>query len=290
MIRVGYLDLLGAIEHTVELAPAADALGYARYWLTEFPPQPSPIVLCGVIAGLTERIHVGTAAILFAFYPPMRTAHEFLLLERLYEGRIDAGLSSSTAAEALLRDDLEGRSIDALARAHPARFATFLRHLRNTPGSPAYDAQLAWPGAPEAPPPVWSLGAGRSAELAAAHGTGYGYPLMYRASVDDPGVARRYRDAFVPHTAGDTPRSVIAVAGYCAPTDAEARAAAAPWAIFAPHVTGSPATVAARLAELRDRYAADEVIWSDMTRDLAARHWSLAALADAAHREPSLLA
>lgn len=283
MLRLGYLDLPGLLEHTVELAPLADRLGWSRYWLTEFPPQPSPIITAGIVAGLTERIRVGTAAVLLTFYPPKRTAHDFQLLERLYEGRIDAGVSSSTASIEQIRDDLDGRDVQALAAGYPERFATFMRHLRNTPGSETYEPKSAWVGAPEAPPEVWSLGQYRAAEVAARHGTAFGYPLMYGASVDDPALSLQYRA-----TCTGTPHSVLSVTGYCAETDEQARALAESWAIFSPHVIGSPATCVARFAELRERYQADEIIWADMRRELPARLWSIEALSAAARSVPSL--
>lgn len=278
-MKLGYLDLLGRIDHTVELAPRADALGFTRYWLTEFPPQPSPITLVGVIAGLTEQIKVGTAAILFSLYPPKRTAHDFQLLERLFEGRIDAGLSSSTALEPVIRDDLEGRDVRELAKAYPERFEVFLRHLRNTPGSATFDDKTAWRDCPDAPPQIWSLGSGNSAKLAAHHGTAFGYPLMYTSSVDDPATMHAYQDSYLPSEAQPAPASVLAVAGYIAATDEEAAARAQPWSIFAPHVWGSPETVAAKLAALQARYRVDEIIFGDMSQELAERRFSLESLA-----------
>lgn len=287
-MKLGFLDLAVRIEETVTLAPLADQLGFSRYWISEFPPQPSPLQLVGIVAGLTERISVGTAAILMTYYPPRRTAHDFQLLERLYEGRIEAGVSASTSLPRFSVDDLEERDASALAAAYPARFATFLRHLRNTPASPQYDEALAWPGAPEAPPRVFSLGSGRSAALAAAHGTGYGYPLMYASSVDDPATLLSYRASYQPTPAQPAPCGVLAVAGYCSETDEAAHATAAPWAIFAPHVIGSAATCARKLAELRRRYNADEIIWGEMTRVPGGRNVAIERLAEAVAREPGL--
>ncbi|MBA2540010.1 MAG: LLM class flavin-dependent oxidoreductase [Deltaproteobacteria bacterium] len=278
-MKLGFLDLLGDLEHTIELIGVADAAGLTRYWLTEFPPQPSPMMLLGTLAGLSDRISVGTAAILFSYYAPRRTAHDYQLLERLYEGRIDAGVASSTALPRFIADDLEDRDPAKLAAAYPARFATFLHHLRNTPGNPAYDRELAWSGAAAEPPRVWSLGSGRAAELAAGHGTGFGYPLMYSGSVDDPQAMQRYVRTFTPNPFLEQPRRVLAVSGYCGATDEQARAVAESWGIFTPHVIGSPATCFTRLAALRDRYDADEIIWGDMNRVLAARRAAIEALA-----------
>lgn len=287
-MKLGFLDIQGAIEDTIELAPLADALGYTRYWMTEFPPQPSPITIAVAIAGTTDRIRVGSAAILLNYYAPKRTAHDFQLLERLFEGRIDAGVCSSTAAQELVADDLDGRDPGALHEGYSARFTTFLRNLRNTPDDSSYAEAVAWRGAPAAPPQVWSLGQRRSAELAAAHGTRFGYPLMYAHSVDDPAAVEAYRAQFVPYHPGDRPFVAVAVCGVCAETDDAARALARPGVIFVPRVVGSGQTCATQLAALRERYGADEMIFADMTPGTEARRRSLEVLAAAAAACPGL--
>lgn len=283
-MRLGILDIQGVLEHTVELAPDADRQGYSCYWLTEFPPAPSPLTLAAAIAGITERIRVGTAAILFNYYAPRRSAHDFQLLERLYEGRIDAGLSSSTALEQYVRDDLDGRDPGELLQRYPERFERFLAHLRNTPGSPDYVAETAWIGAPLHPPAVWSLGSGRAADLAARHGTAFGYPLMYQSAVDDPSVVERYRTTFAAARSGDRPRAVVAICGVCGDDDEAANAGARQWGgrIFVPTVIGSAASCAEQLAALRMRYRVDEVIYADLNTDLGRRRDAQQALAEAA--------
>ena len=53
-----------ALQNTLDLARAADALGYHRYWLAEHHglslAGPSPEVLIGPVAAATERIRVGS--------------------------------------------------------------------------------------------------------------------------------------------------------------------------------------------------------------------------------------
>lgn len=259
-VRLGVLDIHGDIEQTVELAPLADRLGYTRYWIAEHQPQPSPLLVAAIVAGLTERIRVGTAGILLHYYPPLRTAHDFQFLDRAFGGRIDAGFCPGVARSELAEIDRDGRDLGALIADYNERAARLVRHLRNTPDAPDHDPTTAWSGCASGPIEIWSLGGARSGELAAALDLRFGYALMFRASADDPAAALRYR-ARCPH-----PYAVVAVAGICAETDeaAEAMARAAPSPHFEARIVGSPARCRAALADLAARYAADEVVFADL--------------------------
>lgn len=73
-VRLGLLDCWSDVASTIELAEEADRLGFSRYWLTEHPPQPNPQLLAALVAGLTERIRVGTAGLLLNFHTPLQAA------------------------------------------------------------------------------------------------------------------------------------------------------------------------------------------------------------------------
>jgi luciferase family oxidoreductase group 1 len=259
-MRLGVLDIHGDIEQTVELAPLADRLGYTRYWIAEHQPQPSPLLVASVVAGLTERIRVGTAGLLLHYYPPLRTAHDFHFLDRVFGGRIDAGFCPGITPREIAELDRDGRDLAALIAGYRERATQLVRHLRNTPDAPDHDPTTAWPGTADGSLEIWSLGGARSGELAAALDVRFGHALMFRTSVDDPAAALRYREACA------HPYAVVAVAGICAETDAEAdamaRAVQSPY--FEPRIAGSPARCAAALAALAARYAADEVVFADL--------------------------
>jgi len=281
-MQLSVLDVAGRVDETYELATLADALGYARYWIAEHSPQPTPILVTAIVAGLTERIRVGTAGILFHYYPAQRTAHDFQFLAHAYHDRIDAGFCGGMAST-LDPAELDGRDPASLAPAYPERVARLVRHLRNTPLNPAYDPTTAWGGA-TVPPEIWSLGGGaRSAELAARHGLRFGYSLLYNNSVDDPEAGQRYRDRFVPAFPGDQPRLAVAVCGICADTDAAAVAIADRLTakFFKPAIVGSPATCAAALRELEQRYGADDIVFADLCLELDARKRGYELLAEA---------
>lgn len=273
--RLGILDLGGDPAHSIELAPLADALGYTRFWIAEHQPQPSPILSTAILAGITDRIRVGTAGILFHYYPPLRTAHDFHFLERLYPGRIDAGFCGGiTANAALVAEDLDGRDLAAVCAAYDQRVARLVHHLRNTRGARGFDSATAWSPGPDSPPQIWSLGTGgRSATLAAAHGLAFAYGLMFVNSRDDHSMVSEYRRSFSPRGGLAAPLAAVAVAGMCAETDADAARMQAdyPGTFFAPRIVGSPQRCAAELEALRQRYQADEVIFADLCPTLEAR-------------------
>lgn len=260
------LDIGGSIESTIELAPRAEQLGFSRFWIAEHQPQPSPIVIATLVAGQTSTIRVGTAGVLLHYYPPARTAFDFQLLERAFTGRIDAGFCGGiTPFAKLIEDDRDGRDMAAVMAAYPQRVETIVRYLRNA------DPAVAWAGASDAPPEIWSLGGGeRSADLAARLGISFGYALMFPTGVDDPAVVRRYRERFAPYGDGARPRVAVAVAGICAETDALAGALARTRRSthFAPRVVGSPTTCAAALADFRERYDADDLVFADLCDNL----------------------
>jgi luciferase family oxidoreductase group 1 len=264
------LDVGGRIEQALVLAPLVERLGYTRFWIAEHQPQPSPILVAAIVAGQTESIRVGTAGVLLHYHPPLRTAHDFRFLERVFPDRIDAGFCGGLIGDRAVADaDREGRDLGAIVAAYPDRVAQLAGYLRDP-----HDDVLAWPFGNDVPPQIWSLGGGaRSAELAARHGLSFGYALLYGNSVDDPATVRRYREAFVPHADLAAPAVAIAVCGVCAATDDEAEALAAPLdrSFFVARVIGSPQTCAARLAEIADRYDVDEIVFADLLSELDAR-------------------
>src|SRR5690606_15822040 len=101
-----------ALRNSVELARAAERLGYRRYWFAEHHGMPSiassaPEILIGHIASATETIRVGSGGIMLPNHAPLRIAEAFHTLEALHPGRIDLGIGrapgSDRAAMAAMR-------------------------------------------------------------------------------------------------------------------------------------------------------------------------------------------
>ena len=85
------------LRNTLDLARAAERLGYHRYWLAEHHNMPgiassATVVLIGHVADATERIRVGSGGIMLPNHSPLVVAEQFGTLASLYPGRIDLGL------------------------------------------------------------------------------------------------------------------------------------------------------------------------------------------------------
>ncbi|MFK4730349.1 LLM class flavin-dependent oxidoreductase [Agromyces mediolanus] len=89
-----------ALHRSIDLARAAEAAGYARYWLAEHHLNPgvagsAPHVFLGILAASTERIRVGTAATIVGNSRPLQIAEAAGTVAALYPGRVDLGFGRS---------------------------------------------------------------------------------------------------------------------------------------------------------------------------------------------------
>ena len=234
-MKLSVLDLAGVLEDTVELVRHAETLGFERYWVADGRPQPSPILHLAILAGLTERIRVGTHGLVFDYYSALRTTYDLEFLERVYPDRIDVGFSSKPSPMPPL-EDLEGKTLEDLVASYPARLRRFVGHLGNVPSLQ-----------------IWS---GAGAEL----GVGLAHSLLGADAVDDPAAIGSYRPA------------VVVVAGVCAETVAEAeRIAAEVRGATVPRIIGDRERCRRQLAELAERYEVDEIVFADLCTGLEAR-------------------
>src|SRR3954453_17194340 len=93
-----------ALRGTIEIAKAADELGYARFWVAEHHHMPavastSPPVLMAVLAANTQRIHVGSGGVMLPNHMPFVVAEQFAILEALQPGRIDVGVGGAPGTD-----------------------------------------------------------------------------------------------------------------------------------------------------------------------------------------------
>lgn len=82
---------------TVEQATTAEALGYDSAWVAEHhfledSYGPAPLVNIAGLAEITERLTLGSAVLLPAFYHPVRLAEETALIQNMTGGRFVCGL------------------------------------------------------------------------------------------------------------------------------------------------------------------------------------------------------
>ncbi|WP_295568864.1 TIGR03571 family LLM class oxidoreductase [uncultured Stenotrophomonas sp.] len=112
---------LGAARRIARLA---DDLGFAALWTRDVPlmvrqgPDATasalddPFLWLGMLAAATDRIAVGSAAIVLPLRQPLQVAKSALTLDRISDGRFVLGLGSGDRPEefAAFGEDLEGRA------------------------------------------------------------------------------------------------------------------------------------------------------------------------------------
>ncbi len=115
---------LADIAEAQRIARLADGLGFAALWTRDVPlmvPQgpeatasalDDPFLWLGMLAAATERIAVGSAAIVLPLRHPLQVAKSALSLDRISNGRFVLGLGSGDRPEefAAFGEDLEGRA------------------------------------------------------------------------------------------------------------------------------------------------------------------------------------
>ncbi|MFJ3174786.1 LLM class flavin-dependent oxidoreductase [Streptomyces roseus] len=294
-----------ALRDTVELARAAERLGYHRFWVSEHHSVPgvagsAPAVLAAAVAGATRRIRVGTGGVMLPNHQPLVVAEQFGVLESLFPGRIDMGLGRSVGFTGGIRRAL-GRDTEDADR-FEEQLAELLGWLDGT--------QQAHPEVHARPAeglriPAYVLATGEGAGIAARAGL----PLVVgdlrsRARLTE--VIERYRAQFRPSPHGSQPYVIVSGTVAVARTTEAARRILLPeaWSLaysrtrgsFPPlrpaqevealamtrkerelyehgldgHVHGTDEQVAAQLAEVAELTGADELLVTTSTYDRTA--------------------
>ncbi len=110
-------DAAYALSQAVELAQTAERLGYTRYWVAEHHDMPhlactSPEVLLAHVGARTQRIRIGSGALLLPHYKPLKVAESFHLLASLYPGRVDLGIGRAPGGSAHVSIALSGNFLE----------------------------------------------------------------------------------------------------------------------------------------------------------------------------------
>ncbi|HUB73837.1 MAG TPA: LLM class flavin-dependent oxidoreductase [Solirubrobacteraceae bacterium] len=223
-----------ALRNTLELAGAADRLGYHRYWVAEHHggpmlAGPSPEALIGPIAAATERIRVGSGGVMLPHYSPLKVAETFSVLAGLYPGRIDLGIGRAAGTDPMTAFALQRDRRQAAPDDFPQQLVELLGYLHDDLPADHPFARLArtLPGRPHSPEP-WLLGSSPDSALWAAQ---LGLPYAFADFINPEGaeIAALYRERFAQHehAEGLAPRTAVAVWTICADSDEEAQRLAA---------------------------------------------------------------
>src|ERR1700758_3507825 len=95
-----------ALHNTIELAQAADNLGYERYWIAEHHAIetlacPAPEILITRVAAETSTIRVGSGGVMLPHYSPLKVAEQFRMLHAFYPDRIDLAIGRAPGSGGL---------------------------------------------------------------------------------------------------------------------------------------------------------------------------------------------
>ncbi|MET9324778.1 LLM class flavin-dependent oxidoreductase [Streptomyces sp. NPDC003038] len=302
--REGY-DAPQALRDTVELARAAEELGYHRFWVSEHHSVPgvagsAPAVLAAAVAAATRRIRVGTGGVMLPNHQPLVVAEQFGVLESLFPGRIDMGLGRSVGFTNGIRRALGRDAGDA------DRFEEQLTELLGwLDGTQRTHPEVHARPAEGLRIPAYVLATGEGAGIAARAGL----PLVVgdlRARDRVAEVIETYREGFRPSSRGAQPYVVISGTVAVAATARDARRILVPeaWSLaysrtrgsfpplrpaeeieamemtakerelyesaLAGHIHGTEEQVAAELSEVARLTGADELLVTTSTYDRAA--------------------
>ncbi len=310
-----------AIRETIELAKAADRLGYSRYWLAEHHnsgglASATPEVLIGAVAAQTEQIRVGSGGVMLTHYSPLKVAESFRMLEALHPGRIDLGVGRAPGSDRLTAAALTHRLSPPSIDHYPDQLMELYGYLSNSlPEDHAFAKIRAMPQV-DTMPDLWLLG---SSDASAQYAAELGWSFCFAHFINQhggPEAVRVYRERFEPSPFLGEPRLSLAISatvaetteeaerlswsrwvwrlaggrgpfrGIPTPEDAQAFPLSEPEREYiefakANSIYGDPARVKAKIEAMAEEFGAEDVVVVTITHDFAARVRSYELLAAA---------
>jgi luciferase family oxidoreductase group 1 len=223
-----------AVRETIEVAKAAERLGYHRFWVAEHHNvgtlgSPAPEILIAALTQQTHTIRLGSGGVMLVNYSPLKVAEVFMELEALAPGRIDLGVG-----RALGTDGRTGGALrSAGSEAFPQYFALLNAWLLDASGTePITDAHPAReihanPSGPSHPDLFMLCSSTESAAFAGQAGVGMVF-AEFIARADGAPSVEAYRRAFQPSVFRAEPWAAVATIALAADTAQEAERLAAP--------------------------------------------------------------
>ncbi|MGN7939075.1 LLM class flavin-dependent oxidoreductase [Metabacillus sp. 22489] len=214
-----------ALEASVKLAQIGEEYKYTRYWIAEHHDLPglacsAPEVMLGYIGARTNKIRIGSGAILLPNYRPYKVAETHHLLATLFPNRIDLGIGRSPGGSAEVSMALSKNFLEAV-REFPQAVKELKGFLANDFASDHMYAKITAAPLPQTAPELWLLGMSKkSALLAAENGLPYAY-ADFMSETNGSEIVKLYYDNFTSdHNA--KPETIVAVSVICAETTEKA--------------------------------------------------------------------
>ncbi|MGB7408992.1 MAG: LLM class flavin-dependent oxidoreductase [Pontixanthobacter sp.] len=249
MVALSVLDLVPVREGgslgeaytaATELAQAAEAHGYRRFWVAEHHAMEgiagaATSVVLAHIGSATRHIRIGSGGIMLPNHTPFQIAEQFGTLEALFPGRVDMGLGRAPGAGPQLQRALR-KDLHRAAEAFPQDVQE-LRALMTgdidlpVTATPGHGADVE----------MWMLGSSLfGAQLAAKLGLPYAFASHFAPDHLDAALAL-YRRDFEPSAGLDKPYVMPAMTVIAADDDATAETiASSQLQAFVRLRTGSP--------------------------------------------------
>jgi len=223
-IREG--DSLGeSYAAAADLARAAEAHGYRRFWIAEHHTMEgiagaATSVVLAHIGNATSTIRIGAGGIMLPNHNPFVIAEQFGTLEGLFPGRIDLGLGRAPGAGPELQRALR-KDLNQAAQYFPQDVVELRALLSGDPAlpikpTPGHGANVE----------MWMLGSSLfGAGLAAKLGLPYAFASHFAPDHLDAALAM-YRRDFQPSEVLEKPHAMAAMTVLAGESDAEAELAA----------------------------------------------------------------
>ena len=218
----------------VEIAQAAETLGFRSVWLAEhhfstYGYLARPAQLATYIAAKTTTLRVGTAVIVVPLHHPLIVAEEIATLDQLGGGRVDIGLGRGYQYYEFERlglelDSARGRweeSVDIILKAFSGKPFTYDGKFFKIPETTIFPQPLQRPH-----PPIWVTAQSPDSIEAAVR---RGFNVLtggFGVSIERLAEFRKLFDKVVAQTGGTAPEIGVQRAVYVAESDADARQAA----------------------------------------------------------------
>jgi luciferase family oxidoreductase group 1 len=216
-----------SLRNTLDLARNAEQWGYKRFWLAEhhnwigMASSATPVVM-GRVASITEKMRIGSGAMLLSHYSPLSVAEQFGTLEAFFPGRIDLGLGRAPGTDRLTANVLRQRV--AGEPEFDERLQELIAYLHGT-GTTISNGRHSIHAIPGelAKVPIWLLGSAfYSAELAGKLGLPFSFAGHFAPGNMMEALAV-YRESFRPSLMLDKPYVLLSVQVAAADTEKEAQ-------------------------------------------------------------------
>ncbi|ENW87788.1 hypothetical protein F906_01031 [Acinetobacter pseudolwoffii] len=211
-----------ALNHALELAQAAEQLGYSRMWLAEHHnmdgiASSATAVLLGYLLANTKTLTLGSGGIMLPNHAPLVVAEQFGTLATLYPDRVELGLGRAPGTDQMTMRALR-RGRQETEDQFPQDILEILQYFKD----PEPNQRIVATPGQSTHVPVWLLGSSLfSAQLAAKLGLPYSFASHFAPRMLGQAI-QLYRENFEPSEYLERPYVSMGVPTCVADSDEEA--------------------------------------------------------------------